>query len=175
MHCGEDVAGALTEKKNNYQAHGDGENSVDPSGGLNTAGVQIGDQQSERDHPECIGNVGNDVAGGLAAPDDADDGVEDIVHQHRPADDVAELWVELLGDVAEGGARTRVDASHAPITDGGEQHGYHRDKDRGDHMSVGNIADYTVDAHGSRGLDDDDAVYDEMPQLQGTLELWRRG
>jgi hypothetical protein len=39
-------------------------------------------------------------------------------------------------------------------------------------MASGNIADDAIDAHRSRGLDDDDAVDDEMPQLQRSFKLW---
>jgi hypothetical protein len=41
-------------------------------------------------------------------------------------------------------------------------------------VASGDIADDAIDAHGSRGLNDDDAVDDEMPELEGTAQTGRR-
>ena len=117
LHGGEDVADALTKEENDHQTHGDRENGVHAARCLNATRVEIGREKSERDHPEPIGDAGDYVTGSLAAPDDADDGVKQIVHQHCPSDDVTEFRIEFLGDVAEGGARARVDTSHATVTD----------------------------------------------------------
>ena len=171
MDRGEDVAEAFAEKEKDDQAHDDGESSVDAAGGLDAARVEEGDEQNEGDDPERVGNAGNDVARSLAGPDDADDRVEDVVHQHGPADDVAGLRVDLFGDVAEGGTGARIDARHASITDCGKEHGDHADQDGGDDVAAGDVADDAVDAHRGRGLDDDDAVGDKVPELQRAFEL----
>lgn len=117
----------------------------------------------------------DDVSSGLTAPDYADDRVQDVIHQHGPANDVSGLWMEFFGDVAEGGAGARVDTSHAAVADGREQHGEHGNEDGCGDVPVGDVADHTVDAHGGGGQDDDDSVDDEVPQLQGPFEARRLG
>src|SRR6185437_8723156 len=125
----------------------------------------------ESDDPETVGHTRNDVARGLAAPDDTDDGVEYIVHEHGPPDDITRFRVELLGDIRKGRAGARINARHAAVADGREEHRNHCNGDGRDNVPVGKIADDTVDAHRRRGLDDDDAVDDQVPQLQGALQL----
>jgi hypothetical protein len=93
MYAGEDVAEALSKKQHHNQAHDDGKNRVDPARGLNATCIQVRRQQRERDDPEAVRNAQNDVARRLTAPNDADDWVQQIVHQHRPADNITKLRV----------------------------------------------------------------------------------
>ena len=74
--------------------------------------------------------------------------------------------MELLADVGEGGARAGIDARHAPVAEGGEQHREHADEDRGDDVATRFRAHHAEDAHRGDGLDDDDAVEDEVPERE---------
>ena len=85
----QDVSNSLTKKEHHDQAHDDGEDCVDAAGGLNAPGVEERGEEGEGNDPEQVGDSGLKIAGGLAAPDDADDGIEDVVHEHGPSDDVA--------------------------------------------------------------------------------------
>jgi hypothetical protein len=58
-------------------------------------------------------------------------------------------------------------AGHASIANGGEQHGDHGDEDGGDDMAVRDLADDAEGRHGGGGLDEDDAVEDEVPEAEG--------
>jgi hypothetical protein len=109
----------------------------------------------------------------LADPDDADHGIEQVVHDHAPAGYVSERRIDLLSDVSEGGSSAGVGARHAPVADGREEHGHHRDEDRGDDMPVSAIAEYAEHGHRRDRLNDDDAVQDQVPQREGAPELSR--
>ena len=49
------------------------------------------------------------------------------------------------------------------------------DEDGGDDVPVGLVADDAVDAHGSGGLDDDQADEDEVPEAEGAMKANRGG
>ena len=97
--------------------------------------------------------------------------VEHVVHHHAPAGDVAEGGVDLLADVGEGGPGAGIGARHAAVADGGEQHGHHGDQDGGDDVAAAAIAEHAEDGHRRRGLDDDDAVEDQVPETERTAKL----
>jgi len=158
-------------KEDSYdEAHAEGEKAVDAAGGADSAEIEGGEDDAKGHGPGGVGDLRKDVARCGAAPDDADDGIQDVVHEHGPADDVAEHGVELAADVGVGGAGAGIDARHASVADGGEEHGHHGDEDGGDDVAACNVTDHTVDSHGRCGLDDDDAVDDEVPKLQGAAE-----
>ena len=140
VHRGEDVANAFAQKENDDQAHGNGEDGVNTSGGLNAASVEIGGEQREADHPKPVGDAGHDVPGSLTAPDDADDGIEEIVHQHGPSNDVTKFGIEFLGDVGESRPGAGICPRHAPIADRREQHRDHCDQDGSDDVTLATLA-----------------------------------
>jgi len=82
--------------------------------------------------------------------------------------------MDFLSDVGESGASAGIGFRHAAITDGGEQHGEHRDEDGGNDVAVGALANHSVDGHGSSGLDDHNAVEDKIPEAEGPAQLYRR-
>ncbi len=100
----------------------------------------------------------------LADPDDADHGIEHVVHHHAPSRDIAERRVDLLADVSERRARAGIGTGHAAIADGGKQHGHHRNENRGDHMAMTAIAEHAEYGHGRNRLNDDDAIENQVPK-----------
>ena len=100
----------------------------------------------------------------LAAPDGADDGIEHVVHDHAPAGDVAQGGVDFLADVGESRPSAGIGARHAAIADGGKQHRYHGDQNRGDHVPTSAVAEHAEHGHGRDRLDHDYAVQDQVPE-----------
>jgi hypothetical protein len=79
-------------------------------------------------------------------------------------------------------SRTRagIHTRHASITHGRENHGDHGDQNRRDHMSLAGVAENSICRHGRGGLDDDDAVKDQVPKREraakpGRGDRGRRG
>ena len=130
------------------------------------AQIEQGERNYKRDSPRRVRHTGHHILRRRAAPNGADDRVEKVVHEHGPADNIAQQRVQFLANIRVGGTRAGIDARHAPIAEGGEQHGHHGDEDGGDHVAACNIADHAVNAHGRRRLNDDDAVHHQMPQLE---------
>src|SRR6185312_3209650 len=99
-----------------------------------------------------------------------DDGIQHVVHEHSPADDVTGEGVNFIGDIRVGGAGAGIDAGHASVADGGEQHRHHSTEDRSNHVATSGVIDHAVDAHGRSGLKDDDAVEKQVPELEGPAQ-----
>ena len=116
------------------------------------------------------GEAGKDIHGGFGAEGGADERIDQIIHHHAPADDIAEGGVHLLADVGVSRTGAGIDPGHAAIADGREEHGDHGDEDGGDDVAMGLVADDAIDAHGRRRLDDDHADDDEVPQAQRAIE-----
>src|SRR5260370_36005012 len=64
----------------------------------------------------------------------------------------------------------RIDARHAAVADGCEKHGHHGEENRGNHMTARLVVDNAEAGHGGGGLDEDDAVEDEIAGAQTALE-----
>ena len=113
----------------------------------------------------------HDIHRRLGGESRADQRVEQIIHHHAPAGDVAERGMDFLSDIGVGGSGTGIDARHAAIADGGEQHRHHGDQNRGHDVAVRGVADHAIDAHGRGRLDDDHADENEIPQGQRAAKM----
>jgi hypothetical protein len=71
----------------------------------------------------------------LADPDNADHGIQKIIHDHAPTSYIAQRRINLLPNVGEGGTRAGVHSRHASIADGGEKHRNHGDENRGHNVA----------------------------------------
>src|SRR5579859_4812071 len=72
--------------------------------------------------------------------------------------------MQLAADVRISRTRAGIDARHASVTHGGEDHRDHRNQNGRDHVPLAGIAKDTVGGHGRRGLNHDDAVKNEIPK-----------
>ena len=79
--------------------------------------------------------------------------------------------MDLAPDVGVGGPGAGIGPRHAAIADGREQHGAHGDQDGGDDVPARLLAHHAEQRHGRGGLDQDDAVEDQVPQTQGTPQV----
>jgi hypothetical protein len=74
--------------------------------------------------------------------------------------------VNLLAYIDVSRSRAGVDPRHPAVADRGKQHGDHGDEDGCDDMSPGGIADHAIDTHRCGGLNDDNAVKNQMAKFQ---------
>ena len=117
-----------------------------------------------------VGNFGKEIQRELAAQDRAHDGIEHVIHRHAPAGNVAERRMNFGSDVSKRRTGAGVGPRHAPIADGREQHGDHRNQNGSDRMAVRTLAHHPVNRHGSRGLNDDHPVEDQIPKAESAAE-----
>src|SRR6202046_2053917 len=96
-------------------------------------------------------------------------------HHHRPSGDVSKREMNFLADVSVGRAGARIRARHFAVADGGEQHSYHVDQNRGDNVPASSVADNAINAHRGDRLNDYDADDDEVPKVQSAFECEGRG
>ena len=102
----------------------------------------------------------------LAAPNDADHRIQHVVHPHAPSGYVAERRIDLLPDVGESGACTRVRPRHAPIAESGKQHRHHGDQDGRDHVAAPTVTEHTKYRHWRDRLNDDNSVQNQVAQRE---------
>ena len=169
----DDPANGCNQNEHDDDAERGGHSGVDARGGFDTIAVENGEDESEEDGPCEIRYFGEEVDGCAAAPDDADERVDDVVENETPASDVAEAGVNFFADVEECGAAVRVDAGHAAIADGGEEHGYHRQHDHGDDMTARLLVENAENRHRRGGLNEDDAVERPDPESAGRASVLR--
>ena len=102
----------------------------------------------------------------LTDPDNANHGIEHVVHYHAPPGDVAERGIDLLAYVGERGTGARIGARHPAIADGGKEHGHHGNQYRGDHVTSPAGAQHAKCGHRCDRLNDDYAVEDQVPKSE---------
>src|SRR5208282_3692197 len=142
------------EREENYNddRHARCEHFVYASGGFHSPQIQESEKSGIEDSQSPIRRLRNNVLREFGANDGADERVEDVVHDHRPAGEITEAGVDFLPDVGVRRACARVDARHFAVADGSEEHGNKSDEDGGDNMAAGGVINDTVDAHGGDGL-----------------------
>ena len=64
----------------------------------------------------------------------------------------------------------RIDARHASVADGGEEHGHHCQQDHRDYVPARFLVENAEHRHRRRRLDQDDPVEDQVPESQGALQ-----
>ena len=165
-----DSANDAAQEEHHHHDHAGAEGLVQLRRGLDAAQVHPGEEGGEEENPDVKGEAGEDVHGGLGAEGGADEGIDEVIHDHAPADHVAESGVHLLANVGVSRAGAGIDTRHAAVTNGGKEHGDHGDEDGGDDVAMGLVADDAVDAHGRGGLDDDHADDDQVPQAEGAMK-----
>ena len=170
MGVAENIAGGGHKKDSNHNPHASGQQCVHARRGLDALHIQRGEYSRKKDGPYCVGHIGRKYVSDLAAPDNADHWIEHVVHHHAPTRDESEYRVNLLAYVGECRSGARVDPRHTSVAEGGKQHTHHRDQDGCYHVTMPAVAEHAVDRHGSDGLNDDDAVEDQVPQSEGTFQ-----
>src|SRR5215831_17607067 len=162
----ENPADRRDQDKYDDHAKGRRHSGIDASGCLDAVAVEHSEEKGEEDRPRDVRNLGHKVDGGAAAPDYTDQRVDDVVEYQAPARDVAEARVNLFADVEERRATMWIHASHAAVAHRGKQHGHHRQQDDGDHMASRLFVEHAEDRHGRGGLNENDAVEDQIPETQ---------
>src|SRR4029077_19508310 len=109
-----DKADHKGEEDHNHDGHAGSQHVVDTCGSLNAAQVESCENDCESDGQRPIGHAGQNVLRELAANHCADKRVQNVIHHHGPASDVAELRMNLLTDVGVGRASAGIGASHFP-------------------------------------------------------------
>ena len=137
---------------------------------LDASHVEEREQRGEEHRPGGEGHRRDEIHRGLAAPDHADDRVQDIIENHGPSGEVAKRRVQFPADVGVGGTRAGIGLGHSPVADRREQHGDHADQDGRDDMPLGLLADDAVEGHGGGRLDQDDSVEDQLLQAQDPVQ-----
>ena len=110
---------------------------------------------------------------GRGYPDDAEQRLQNVVEDHRPADEKAEMRINDRAHVGISRSRRGIDRRHSTVTDGGDHHGQHGDQDDGYRVAVGEFLRDSEERNGSRGLNEHHAVKDEVPQGEDLLQAER--
>ena len=97
-----DVANGKGQKDDDHDAHAQGEHRVHAAGGLHTDKIQPGEDDDKGERPRGVGDLREHVLRSRAAPDGADDGVEHVIHEHGPADNVARHRMNLIANIGVG-------------------------------------------------------------------------
>ena len=84
-----DVSRGADEEDGDHHSHAGGEPGIHGGRSANSLDVQAGEQQREENGPDPVGHGRGEDVGLLADPDDADDGIQHVVHDHAPSGDVA--------------------------------------------------------------------------------------
>ena len=168
----EEEAGGAVDHGSDDEPHGEREELIGTGGCMDVAQIEPGEQGGEGDAPEFFRNACEDVCHGSCAPDRANHGVEDVIHEHGPASKEAECGVEFLADVGVSGAGIGVDRGHAPIREGCEHHAEHCDEDGCDDVALGRFVDHTKQRRGCSGLDHDDTGEYQGGEREGAAEFW---
>ena len=167
------VTNGIRQKDDNHQPHDGGKHSIHIARTLDSEQIERRKEDDERERPGGIRNSREDVPGRGAAPDGTDDWIEEIVHEHGPSDDISRERMKFLGHIGEGRTCAGIYAGHATVANRGKKHRDHGNKNGGDYVTARLIADNAVDAHRRCWLDDDDAIDDEVPELERPLEMGR--
>src|SRR5438309_1501522 len=63
-----------------------------------------------------------------------------------------------------------IERRHAPVADSGNQHGEHGDQNDGGKVPIGKFLSHSIKRHRRDGLNEDDAIEDEVPKSENALE-----
>ena len=118
----------------------------------------------KENRPETIGHLGKKFCVELAAPDGADQRIQNVIHRHAPSGDVAQRGMNFPAHVGESRTGAGINTRHVAVADRGEKHGDHGDQDCGHHVAARLVVDDAVDAHRRDRLNDNDADDDEVPE-----------
>jgi hypothetical protein len=163
------------EENRHHSPHSRRQRRVDPRRSLDTLQIQEGEYCSKDQRPTPVRDSRGKHKGLLAAPDNANHGVENVIHHHAPTRDVAERGIDLLSNVGEGRPGAGIGPRHAAIAESGEQHGHHGNEKRSDDVPVAAVAEYTEHRHRRDGLDHNYAIKDEIPERECAAEPGRGG
>ena len=162
----EQEADNKSEKHDHHDSHPGGQHLVDSRRGLHPPKVERRESPGIENRERPVRHSRQNVLGQFAAQNRADQRVEDVVHHHCPARQVAQAGMNFLADVGVSGSRARIHARQHPVTDRREQHRHHGDQNGGHHVPARRVIHYAVQPHGSDRLDDHDADDDQVPQRQ---------
>ena len=172
------VADRIPEKCQNHRSHDGAERGVDARRSFYAAQVKHGKQPRENQRPNQprIRNLklrpAQQISHGLRAPDGANQRVDHVIHGHAPASDVAERRMQLAPYIRVRRPRAGIHPRHAAVAHGRKNHGDHRDQNGRDHVSLAGVAEYAISGHGRRGLNDDDAVKNQVPKRERSAQTW---
>ena len=120
MWISENIARCSHKEDGDHHSHAGRQAGVHAGGSLNPLNIQSGKNQREEDSPYSVRHSGSEHVRLLADPDDADHGIEHVVHDHAPPRHVAEGGINFLTNISKRGARAGIGARHTAITDRGE-------------------------------------------------------
>src|SRR5260221_14747653 len=85
------------------------------------------------------------------------------------------MRVEALADVRVGRSGSWIQRAHASVADGGDEHGEQRDQNNGDKVPVGKFLRHTIQRNWRDGLDENDAVENQVPKRERAAKPGRGG
>ena len=165
----DEIPGGHNEERHEHHAHARREQGVGSRVGLDTAQIQPGEERRKENHPDGKRDRQN-VHGRLGAPNGSNRRVEDVVEGDAPAGQESKMGMQLVTHVAVGRPSLRISSRHPPIADRGEHHGDHRDQQRGRDVSLRHGGDDSERAQRRGRLDDDDAVEQQVTELQDAAQ-----
>ena len=101
MGVSENVPCGSDEEDRDYHAHGHGKASVDSRRGFDALDVQPSENDPEEDRPRPIGHARSEHVRLLADPNDANHGIEHVIHHHAPTCHVTSRRIDFLADVGK--------------------------------------------------------------------------
>ncbi len=107
-------------------------------------------------------------------PHRIDQRLQQIIQDHCPARQKSQMRVQSLSDVGVGRSRGRIQRAHASVADRRDQHGEQSDQNDGDKVAVGKFLRHAIQWNRRDGLDENDAVENQVPKRERAAKP-RRG
>ena len=167
----EEVANGEIEKYCDHQAHGEHEQLVGLRRGFDAAHVQSRDDEDDDEGDHKIWDLLQVTALQCRRnPYDAEQRLQNVVENHRPADEKAKVRIDDPAHVGISRSRRWVDGGHSAVADGGHHHGQHGYQNDGHRVAIGEfLRDAEKWNRGGR-LDKHHSVKDEVPQREDLLQ-----
>lgn len=121
--------GQRNENQDNRQ-HDDHRDQVGERGSANAAQVDDRDRGREERTPEGVRDLRDEARQGKGSVNRTDQRNEQIVEQHRPSGEEAQMGVEPATHIRIGRAGGGIERRHAPIAHGRQRHRHHGGEQR---------------------------------------------
>ena len=100
----------VSEKHDHHYGHRSRKHIVNARRCLHAPQIQHCESRCVKHRQNPVGHFRQNVLCQLAAQDGANQWVQDVIHYHRPAGQVAQACMNLLPDVGVGRSSTRIDS-----------------------------------------------------------------
>ena len=134
------------------------EDGVGADSGADATQIQRGHGTHDQKSEHGKRNPRQQPLNGQRRDDGADQGDDQVIQEHGPAGQEAQVRVETAGDVGVSGSGHRVDQGHTTVADGRDHHGHHRHQYGGHRVAVRSLLEQSENGHRRYDLHDDHAV-----------------